>query len=208
VSFDRVAPHYRWLETIVFGNQLQQARVALVREIGQPRRVLVVGEGDGRFLAEFVRAHPGAAVDCIEASGRMIELARQRVNVAQVHFRHANLSDVMLPEKLYDLVVTHFFLDCLAGDALREVVRKLAGAATADAAWLLADFRLPNSGWRRFHARLGIGAMYLFFRLTSALETRQLDDPSLFLRGSGFECTRERRSRFGMIKSELWRRAA
>ena len=68
VSFNLIARHYRWLETIVFGNQLQQARLAFVRDVGAPRRVLLVGEGNGRFLAEFVRAHPGAAIDCVEAS--------------------------------------------------------------------------------------------------------------------------------------------
>ncbi len=208
MNFDRVAPHYRWLETLAFGNQLQEARTAFVREIPSPRRVLILGEGNGRFVAEFVRAHPAAAVDCIEASERMIELAQQRVNAPQVHFIHANVRDTPLEAGTYDLIVTHFFLDCFADAALCEVVEKLAAAATMDASWLLADFRLPNSGWRRFHASLWIWAMYLFFRLTSEVQTQRLDDPSPCLRESGFECVRQQRSRFGMIKSELWRRNA
>ena len=208
MNFDRVAPHYRWLETLAFGNQLQEARTAFVREIPSPRRVLILGEGNGRFVAEFVRAHPAAAVDCIEASERMIELAQQRVNAPQVHFIHANVRDTPLEAGTYDLIVTHFFLDCFADAELCEVVEKLAAAATMDASWLLADFRLPNSGWRRFHASLWIWAMYLFFRLTSEVQTRRLDDPSPCLRESGFECVRQQRSRFGMIKSELWRRNA
>ena len=208
MNFDRVAPHYRWLETLAFGNQLQEARTAFVREIPSPRRVLILGEGNGRFVAEFVRAHPAAAVDCIEASERMIALAQQRVNGAQVHFVHANVRDTVLEAGTYDLIVTHFFLDCFAGAELCEVVEKLAAAATDNASWLLADFRLPSPGWRRFYASLWIRAMYLFFRLTSGLQTRRLDDPSPLLRESGFECVRQQQSRFGMIKSELWRRNA
>ena len=152
--------------------------------------------------------YPAARVDCIDASCRMIALAQQRVNGAQVHFVHANVHDTVLEAGTYDLIVTHFFLDCFAGAELCEVVGKAAAAATMDASWLLADFRLPNSGWRCSHASLWIRAMYLFFRLTSGLQTRRLDDPSPLLRESGFERVRQQQSRFGMIKSELWRRNA
>jgi ubiquinone/menaquinone biosynthesis C-methylase UbiE len=153
VSFDRVAPHYRWLETVAFGGQLQEARVAFVREIGSPRRILIVGEGNGRFLATLVREHPGASVDCIEASARMIALARQRVNAAQVNFIEADLSEVALPAGAYDLVVTHFFLDCFDDHGLPLLIERLARAATPDARWLIADFHPPRRGWRRWQAR-------------------------------------------------------
>jgi ubiquinone/menaquinone biosynthesis C-methylase UbiE len=208
VNFDRIAPHYRWLETLVFGHQLQQARIAFVREIESPRRVLSVGEGNGRFLAEFVRSHPGTAVDCIEASGRMIELARARNPDGRVNFIHGDVRDVSFEAGCYDLIITHFFLDCFAVAALGEVVQKLARAATADAGWLLADFRVPVSSWKNFHAQLWIRAMYFFFRLTSGLQAQRLDDPAPFLKAAGFECVRQRLARFGMIKSEFWRRVA
>lgn len=208
MSFDRVAPHYRWLETLVFGNQLQQARLAFVRQIGSPHRVLIVGEGDGRFLAEFVSVHPAAAIDCVEASARMIELARRRLREESlVHFIQADIRNLELVPNSYDLIVTYFFLDCFAGAALREVVQKLACAATADASWLLADFRIPNCGWQNFHAQLWIRAMYCFFRLTSGLQAQHLDDPSPLLKAGGFKCVRQQLIRFGMIQSELWRRS-
>jgi ubiquinone/menaquinone biosynthesis C-methylase UbiE len=138
----------------------------------------------------------------------MIALAQQRVDGAQVQFVHANVRNTALEAGTYDLIVTHFFLDCFAGAELCEVVKKVAAAATVDASWLLADFHFPHSGWRRFHASLWIRAMYLFFRLTTGLKTRNLDDPSALLCESGFECVRQQQSRFGMIKSELWRRNA
>lgn len=208
MSFDRVAPHYRWLETFVFGNRLQRARLAFLSEIGSPRRVLIVGEGNGRFLAEFVRLHPSAAVDCIEASARMIKLARMRCPDERVNFIHGNVQDISLEAGCYDLVVTHFFLDCFAGDELRKVVEQLAHAATSRAGWLLADFLLPTEGWWRWHARLWLRAMYFFFRLTSHLQTERLDDPSVLLRAAGFDCARRNSWRFDLIKSELWSRPA
>ncbi len=208
MSFDRVAPYYRSLETLVFGQQLQEARVAFVGKIDAPRRVLVVGEGNGRFLAEFVRAHPAATIDCLDASARMIELARSRVQDASVRLIQGDIREVDLHPGDYDLLVTHFVLDCFVGDGLREVVQKLAAAAKPEAVWLLADFCLPSSGWQRWHAELWVRAMYLFFRLTSGLEASRLEDPAPFLRATGFERDRERRFRSGMIQSAIWRRLA
>jgi len=209
VSFDRVAPFYRSLERLVFGDQLQEARVAFVSEIPTSCRVLIVGEGDGRFLAEFVRQYPEAEIDCVEASARMIALARSRLGAAhKVNFVRADLRQFSLEKDCYDLIVTHFFLDCFTGAALHEVVQRLADAANAAAVWLLADFRLPENGWQRVHARVWIRAMYLFFRLTSGLKTRRLDDPAPSLRENRFACDRERRSCFGMIQSSVWHRLA
>ena len=208
MNFDRVATPYRWLETAAFGQQLQQARVAFVRQIAAPRCVLVVGEGNGRFLAAFLQAYPDAAVTCVEASARMIALARKRVRKEQVDFIEADIRAVALPPVQYDLIVTHFVLDCFCEATLREVVAKLARAATPEASWLLADFREPPGGWEQRHAQFWLRSMYGFFRLTTGIDADQLVDPSPFLREAGFACGAQRLSRFEMIKSEWWRRSA
>lgn len=206
MNFDRVAPHYRWLETIVFGNQLQRARVAFLKEIETPRRVLMVGEGNGRFLAEFVRAYPAAAVDCIEASAGMIALARKRAKDAQVRFIHSDLSEIDLQAAHYDLIVTHFFLDCFDQETLPFVLGKLAGAATLDARWLVADFHPLLHGWRRWRAQALIVIMYLFFRVGTGIEARRLVDYHLLLELHGFARSREFLAPNEMIRSELWKR--
>ena len=208
MNFDRVAAPYRWLETAVFGQQLQQARIAFVREIAAPRRVLVVGEGNGRFLAAFLQAFPDAAVTCIEASARMIALTRRRVGKALVDFVEEDIREVALPPAHYDLIVTHFVLDCFNEATLSEVVAKLAHAAKPEASWLLADFREPPDGWEQRHARFWLRSMYAFFRLTTGIDADQLVDPSPFFREAGFGCHVQRLYRFEMIKSEWWRRSA
>ncbi|MBA3650081.1 MAG: class I SAM-dependent methyltransferase [Chthoniobacterales bacterium] len=208
MSFDRVAPLYRALERLVFGDQLQQARLAFLEKIERPRRVLIVGEGDGRFLAECVRRHPRAMIDCVDASARMIDFARSRSGGPEINFIHADFSTLSLESDQYDLIVAHFFLDCFAGAALCDVVEKLGRAATHDALWLLSDFRIPDFGWSRLWARFCIRTMYLFFGLVSGLGTQRLEDPSPGLRSAGFERVSQRLTRGGMIKSELWRRPA
>ncbi len=206
MNFDRVAPHYRWLETVVFGNQLQRARVAFLREIEAPRRVLIVGEGNGCFLAEFVRAHPAAEVDCIEASAGMIALARKREKAVQVRFMHSDLSEIDLPAAHYDLIVTHFFLDCFNQKTLPFVLGKLAGAATLDARWLVADFHPPLHGWRRWRAQALIAIMYVFFRVVAGIGARRLVDYHPLLELHRFARFREFIAPNEMIRSELWGR--
>jgi ubiquinone/menaquinone biosynthesis C-methylase UbiE len=208
VSFDWIAPHYCWLETLVFGRQLQAARMAFVKEMREPDRVLVVGEGDGRFLAEFVRAHPRSGVDCIDASGRMIELARQRVGTASVNFVQGDVREVELPVATYDLVVTHFFLDCLSEQSLFLVIAKLARSAKPDARWLIADFCEPERNGRRMGPRFLIALMYFFFRVVSGIEARRLIDYRPFLRVEGFSLVRTILSPNKMVRSEVWGRGS
>ena len=208
MNFDRVAPYYRHLETLVFGHQLQEARVAFVRQIHSPRRVLVVGEGNGRFLAEFVRAHPQAEIDCIEPSARMIALARERATSSKVHFIHADLRNLQLERATYDLVVTHFLLDCFDQSTLPAVIEKLSHAAAANAQWLIADFFEPPRGWKRFRARGLIALMYRFFRLVARIEADCLVDYRPLLRRHGFVAQQARDSPDEMIRSELWERVS
>jgi ubiquinone/menaquinone biosynthesis C-methylase UbiE len=208
VNFDAVAPWYRTLETIAFGNALQRARVACLGEIGSPRRALIVGEGNGRFLRDLLRARPAIKVDCIDASERMLKLAQQRIghHANRVSFLRRDISSWTPTDGQYDLIVTHFFLDCLSKDQLGEVVGKLSRLAAADATWLLADFCIPDGGFARIHARAWIATMYRFFRSVAGIEARDLVDPSSFLRAEGFVLERQLLFRFRMLKSELWRR--
>ena len=205
MNFDRVAPHYRWLEALVFGNRLQEARLAFVSEIRPPWRVLVAGEGNGRFLAEFVRAHPAAEVDCVEASARMIALARGR-DPGRARFIHARLEELALERGAYDLIVTHFFLDCFQESILRGVIKGLARAAAKDATWLVSEFSIPEKGIERVQARCWLWTMYCFFRATAGIEASELIDYTPFLRAERFVLMRQHLFGEGLLKSELWKR--
>jgi ubiquinone/menaquinone biosynthesis C-methylase UbiE len=214
VSFDSIAPAYRTLETIAFGGALQRARVACLGEIGTPRRALIVGEGNGRFLCELLQLSPNIAVDCVDESQKMLELARQRIerrlpaDAARVRFLRHDITSWTPPEASYDLIVTHFFLDCFSEARIADIVNRLSRAATPNATWLLADFCMPAGAFARIRAGLWLAAMYRFFRFTSGIEARELADPSPFLRAAGFALVRQHLFRSGMVKSQLWRRMA
>ena len=209
MNFDRVARPYRLLESVIFGGALQRARVRWLNELKAPQRALVIGEGNGRFLSELVRRYPKLQIDCVEASAGMIELTKQRlrsarieassVNFIQEDFRH------WTPTGPYDIVVTHFFLDCFDEKDLEEIIPKIAAALSPRGTWLLADFTIPRSGCRRVCAEILISVMYAFFRVFAGLRTKRLIDPAVCLIAGGLKCARSELSFGGLVRSELWR---
>lgn len=211
MSFDLIAPHYRWLETICFGNALQRARTFWIDKISRPSRALVCGEGNGRFLVELLRIHPGIEIDCVDASAAMLDLTRRRVlrrcpdSLAGIRFFHCDLLN-WRPRDSYDLVVTHFFFDCFGDCEVRSLITKLALTADSNATWLLSDFVVPSRGRiLKMHARAWLRAMYLFFRFSAGLGTSELVDPTPYLEANGFTRAGSAHSFRGMLKSDLFR---
>jgi ubiquinone/menaquinone biosynthesis C-methylase UbiE len=208
VNFDLVAPHYRCLETIAFGNALQNARTYWINEIPAPQRALIVGEGDGRFLCELLRAHPKTDIDCVDASGRMVALARARVrrlcpqSLASVRFLHIDVFNWSSSDS-YDLLVTHFFLDCFPREQVGAIVTKLAQTARPGAVWLIADFCIPHRRFARIRAMVWVRTVYAFFRSVAAIPAKELVDPTPYLQCNGF-VARSRKLSSGMLKSELY----
>lgn len=209
MSFDRIAPYYRWIETLAFGNTLQRARTLWIREIPRPKRALIVGEGNGRFLCELLRAHPKIDVDCIDSSRDMLWIARRRVerkcpeSLPHVRFLQRDILR-WFPRASYDLLATHFFLDCFQRDQLEGIIAKLSGAASAGAVWLLADFTIPTDPFPRWHALTWLCAMYTFFRAVTGITANRIVDPTSFLAANRFVRTKEKSFRWRMIKSEAY----
>lgn len=210
MSFDAIAPWYRTLETIVFGNALQRARIAGLDQIGLPRRALIVGEGNGRFLTALLARQPLTRIDCVDTSQRMLDLARRHVlqkapgQISRVTFIQHDVTS-WTPNDRYDLIATHFVLDCFGTQQVGNIVARLAQAAAPNVVWLLADFRIPKGGLARIHARAWLAVMYQFFRCVARIEAHALVDPSPFLRAEGFTLEQQHLFRYGMLKSELWR---
>jgi len=210
MSFDQIAPHYRWMEFVLAGRKLQGCRTEFLGRLNDAEKVLIVGEGNGRFLLECRRRLSQAHVTCVDASGRMLDLARARLRRGgltdqRVEFLHADVLKWQPPGKAFDLIVTHFFLDCFRADQLREVVAKLATSARSGARWLLADFQVPVGRIARWRARIILWCMYSFFRAVTRLPAKELTTPDAFLIQAGFALEQRRLSEWGLLHSDLWR---
>lgn len=211
MSFDILAPHYRWMEFILAGEKLQRCRTAFLDEIPGARNILLLGEGHGRCLIECCRRFPNARITCVDASERMLAEARRRLTrhnpgVARVKFIQADVLDWMSTDETYDLTVMNFFLDCFRADQLEQIIPRFAACATPHANWLIADFQTPSSGLQRIRSRLILWTMYAFFRRMTNLPTNKLTAPSSFLKHAGFALHRRSETEWGLLHSDWWRR--
>ncbi len=208
MNCDPLARWYRWLEYIGFGRALERRRLAFLGETASARRVLVLGDGDGRFLAAFLRSNPHAEVDAVDSSARMLALARERIgnDAARVRSHHADAAVWQPPVAGYDLIVTHFFLDCFTDGELAALVPRLATFAAPRARWIVSEFHQPARGLAAWHASLWIAGLYAFFRLMTGLRVRRLPNHASALTAAGFRLEREIVTRFGLLTSQAWRR--
>ena len=209
MSFDLLAPHYRWMEFVLAGNKLQACRTTFLKEVADRKKVLILGEGNGRFLLNCRRVLASAHITCVDASSRMLRsaqerLARHGVCSREIEFIHIDALRWQPCANSFDLIVTHFFLDCFRADQLEQLIRSVAGAATANAEWLLADFQLPVAGWRRFRARIIHLLMYAFFRAVTRLPAKTLTCPDPFLAANGFALRSRRWSEWGLLHTDRW----
>jgi len=195
VNCDRIARWYRWLEYAGFGRALERRREAFLPDVANARRVLVLGDGDGRALTALLAAAPNARIDYIDVSARMLQLASQRAGSVRVAYHQGDALATPLPATEYDLIVTHFFLDCFEEEDQARLVARVARAATPQARWLVSEFRKPG---------LLVDLLYLFFRAATGLKTRRLVDHHPLFQRSGFRLARSESAWRGLLASELW----
>lgn len=214
-DYDSIAPHFRRLERVTFGRSLERARYRVLDSIDErspPRRLLLLGEGDGRFLARCCTLLPAARMDCLDASAVMLDKARERLATVgdaacgRVRFVQGDIRTIEIPGEGYDLVVTNFFLDCLTHEEIDALVRRVTGVASATAQWWVADFAQP-SGVLALRSRAWLGLLYAFFGRVARQPVRRLVDPGPALRASGWRSCGRKLYRLGLLESCCWKRA-
>jgi ubiquinone/menaquinone biosynthesis C-methylase UbiE len=209
MSFDVLAPHYRWMEFVLAGEKLQRCRTAFLTRVARPNRVLILGEGNGRFLLECRRSFPDAEITVVDSSASMLSRARQRlkgqgINSERIDFVCADALAWAPREDKFDLIVTHFFLDCFRADQLESLIATLARAAAPLANWLFADFQSAPSGWARFRSRLILWLMYRFFTVVTRLPANALTPPDEMFEHHGFHLREREVYDWGLLHSDWW----
>jgi ubiquinone/menaquinone biosynthesis C-methylase UbiE len=208
MSFDRLAPHFRWMEWLLAGGKLQRCRTTFIGTLSPVRHALLLGEGNGRFLREFLLRQPNARVTCLDASARMLRAARRSAPAPErVSFVCCDVTEWNPPGDTFDLVVSNFFLDCFRRDQVDGIAEKISKALCDDGRWLVADFCEPPRGWRKWRARIILQTMYWFFQKTTNLPARTLTPPDRILTRHGFELRARRTFEWGLLHSDLWVRA-
>jgi SAM-dependent methyltransferase len=210
-DFSRIARAYRCMEYASFGTLLERTRFLRLPLLLESRRALVLGDGDGRFLARLTRANPELAADSVDFSPGMIRLARARVGrvaAERVDWHQADALGWTPPPSGYDVVITHFFLDCFSNLEVEQLIGRILPCLSPSGLWINSDFAIPARGWMRWPSRAIIRSLYVAFFLLAGLRTQRLPDDASALESAGLLLEDREALAGGLLKSEVWRKPA
>jgi SAM-dependent methyltransferase len=209
-DFNRLATLYRWMEFFTFGPWLSLTRRTFLGDLASSRHALVLGDGDGRFTARLLRANPAVRIDAVDSSAAMLHalLGRAGPHADRVRVHLADIRKWKPPAPIaapsYDLIVTHFFLDCLTSQEIESLAARLRFAVSPGALWIVSEFSVPPGWFGRFIAHPLVSSLYFAFGLITGLKVRSLPDHAAVLRRAGFSML-DRRSRLGgLLIAERW----
>ncbi len=209
-SYDRLSGVYQLLETIVFGPWLQKTRLAHIDRLQDAKTVLILGEGDGRFLKELLKLNPDCQVDCLDKSSAMLATTQERLKkknivTTNINFIHADALSYDYPVKSYDAIVTLFFLDNFKSSQLEELIPKLMHSLKHEGKWLVADFQQPQKGIMKYIGSSLLWVMYRFFRWQTDISAESLVNPQPFL-AKQLTVVVSKHYFASLLYSELWSR--
>ncbi len=205
-NFDRVARSYRLAERLTLGSALVRARTAHLPALAHARHGLILGDGDGRFLAALLHHNPLLQATAVDSSRTMLQLLTRRCAFSRDRLRtlHADALAGLPVAPTCDLVATHFFLDCFSEPDLLRLVPAIRALLVPGALWVLSEFRIPPTGPLRLPARLLVRALYHAFRLFTGLQPTRLPEYTPILLKAGLVPISIRHSLGGILSAELW----
>ena len=206
-DFDPLARAYRWMEYLTFGPALWRCRCAFLGEMGGAEHALLIGDGDGRFAARLLEVNRRVHIDAVDLSQAMLQSleARAGTGLNRVSAYRADARTWQPPRADYDMIVTHFCLDCFTTREVAVLARRLRSEVKPAACWIVSEFAVPERGWVRLVARPLIRGLYFAFRILTGLGIDRLPDYRAALAAAGFRLEAERRSLRGLLVSQIWK---
>lgn len=205
IDFSILAPIYDFLGTIVFWGALHKSQIHFLDRLPKSPKVLIVGGGTGRFLIDLLKSGKVEEVDYIDISPGMIAKARKKVGVLgkleQVQFLCGGMESI--PSEKYDLICTHYILDCFNEEELLELVPKFKEVLRESGMLHFSDFYLDSSS--SILRRSFVGFLYFFFRILCGLKTKNLPGFKKLFEKFGFKEEAEEYLFCRLLRTALYR---
>lgn len=233
VNYDRLAPYYVWLERLVFASQLQRCRLHYIDRIVGARRLLLLGDGDGRLLQQVLRRcrdalpNDDVCIDVVDTSSVMNQLSSARLTRearCSVHYHTVDARDFVFEAGHYDAILTAFFLDGFDSDQVATLTSRILAALSPSGLWLDADFNIPPlTAWSsptkrlsglvvsvfcHWRARLWVGFLYRAFAVLTGLSVRRLQNIETLLHATGGQLLDRHERCGGLLASRVMVRAS
>jgi len=142
VNFDYIAPYYSLGEKLCFGEKLNFHRTLFPQVLRSSGKILLLGEGRGKFLEFLLKENNSCEVVVIESSKRMAESIynlipcgdRFRVEIKNIPIEHFN------SDHKFDLICSFFFWDCFSKNQIKRSIPLMLNLINNKGYWHNADF--------------------------------------------------------------------
>ena len=186
-GYDLIAPFYDDGVGLLFGKGIFDAQLCFLSEVTAGSNVLILGGGSGWLLEELFKTKKNLRVIYIDASAKMIELARKKVNLP-VEFICG--TEMEIPEnEVFDFIITNFYVDGFSQKSLDQNVAFIKRFLKEDGKWIVSDF--VQTGKTKHRRKLWL--IHLFFRILIKHPNHNLVDWQKAYGLSGRGSTEDRR---------------
>ena len=167
----------------MFGQSIQEIQHQLIRQLPTQGSLLLLGGGDGSILPLLYSHAPLLEIEYLEASSKMIELAKQQAHSSQkIVFNHN--ADFSTHKEQYDFIYTAFFLDQFTVHEIGKIIQRFKQSKTQ---WFVADFYLGENTRRKLWRNLQIKMSIIFFKCTTNHQVQNLPDVFKVFHELGFK---------------------
>jgi len=209
LNFDRIAPYYDFLASLVFFGAIKRSQVENLRIIPPKGKVLIIGGGTGWIIPYIFEGGQVEKLHYVEASQKMLEMAQKKCPeefLGKVEFILGD--ETAISDVNFDAIITNFFLDCFEEERLKEIMKILYGHLKEGGHWFVTDFQIDQKWYRRIWQNPLLKLMFIFLKLNSKLESGYLVDFDSIFDGFGMGVLSEKRYFGGFVKSNVRERGS
>lgn len=197
-GFDFLAPFYDRLARLFIGKSIVISQLYFLKHFKKCKHLLILGGGTGWLLDSLCKECPDVCIDYIDVSPSMMNEAKKRArNNQRINFIQGTEDDI--PDRLYDGVITNFYLDMFDEKSLYLVIGKVKSSLTNSAFWVVTDFVIARRGHE-----LMLWWMYRFFRIIARIEATRLPDWQSQMKAEGIELLESKKFKNGFIAANLY----
>ena len=208
MNFDLIAKHYNWMEKIIFRSDLEKVRRMNLALVKNAKSILLLGDGDGRFLEQVSLMGTDAFIVSVDSSAKMIDLSKRKLekSALNVEFNCTKIEDFQPIESFKpDLIIAHFFLDCFTHDEVKLIIDRVSEWAAVNAKFVISDFSITKkTSFNRIYQKMLTSIMISFFRLFCGISTRFLPNIPKIMTSQGWNCLSQESLKSEFINSWVW----
>jgi len=209
-GFDRITAVYDIVVSISSFNRINKSQLAFLSHLSTQKTGLILGGGTGYFLQKVLDQNKEIHITYVDASAKMIELAKKRIKEKRPNSLHRVTFTCLGAEdfewQTYDLIVCNYFLDLFDNAFVQMMAEKFKQNLNTKGLLYVTDFNISETnGFIKWSTQMGLKVLYLLFRWTTQLQTKQLPETEILLKEQCFSSTHSKYYLNGILACRLYK---